>query len=256
MSAYSKEPLHFLMLPKGYFDKHFVKILEGMPNGNELSYILLKLFAESISHGGYLRYSETKPYTPQMLAAVVRADEATVEAALKAYSDLGISEADGNGTIFFPMVREMTKTTTEGAMQKDSQRTNGGQTADKCPIEYRVLEYRCKMIEQDKTRYKQPGLLTELAKTGFLDEGDLEDPQWDSLLDGWVSKKGIVDLKIKLKYIIGTISSIRKLENPDKEGKPIFRRVVREGMMPESKFGWLAAALNSNFAENEDGKPF
>ena len=54
-----------------------------------------------------------------------------MEAALKAYSDLGISEADGNGTIFFPMVREMTKTTTEGAMQKDAQRTNGGQTSDR-----------------------------------------------------------------------------------------------------------------------------
>jgi len=32
--------------------------------------------------------------------------------------------------------------------------------------------------------------------------------------------------------------------------------MVREADMPESKFAWLSAALRSNFAENEDGKPF
>lgn len=66
MAEYSKEKLFFLKLPKDFFDKYYVKIIEGMPNGKDYLIMLLKLMCESISHGGYLRFSEEVAYWHQL----------------------------------------------------------------------------------------------------------------------------------------------------------------------------------------------
>ena len=58
MGEYSKERKFFLKLPKEFFNSYWVKILEGMPNGQSYLLMYMKLMCDSISYGGYLRFSE------------------------------------------------------------------------------------------------------------------------------------------------------------------------------------------------------
>ena len=46
MGEYSKERKFFLKLPKEFFNSYWVKILEGMPNGQSYLLMYMKLMCE------------------------------------------------------------------------------------------------------------------------------------------------------------------------------------------------------------------
>lgn len=145
MAEYSKERLYFLKLPSDFFAGHKIRILESMPNGVRYESMLLKLMCESISHGGYLRFSEGKPYTPEMIAAITGIDKKSAREGLEALKSLELIEDTEEGSIFIPCVPKMVSSTTEGADRKrtsrgqkgDKQGTKGGQMSTECPPEYR-----------------------------------------------------------------------------------------------------------------------
>lgn len=145
MSEYSREPLYFVKMPKGFFDQHWVKILEGMKDGDRCLLFYLKLMCESIGHGGYLRYSEEKPYDGAMIAAVTGVSPKFAEKALETLKMLGLAEITETGTILLPKVGEMVIKTTRGADTKaDKRRTKGGQKEEKNSpdIRYKNLDIR------------------------------------------------------------------------------------------------------------------
>lgn len=98
---------YWLKLKDDFFQSHTIRILEGMPNGKEYAYFLLKLMAESISHEGRLRVSEAIPYNEEMLSSLTNTNIDIVRSAIKAFEALGVLEIMDDGTYFFTQVQKM-----------------------------------------------------------------------------------------------------------------------------------------------------
>lgn len=253
MAEYSKEKLYFLKLPKDFFDKYYVKIIEGMPNGKDYLIMLLKLMCESISHGGYLRFSEEVAYTPEMIASVTNTNIDIVRSGLKVFKDLHLMTDTPSGTMYFSIVEKMTaKPITIGAMKKAEVRERG-QKGDICPpyIRDKSLDSISLEIKQDLTRYKQPSLLQILLDFGFLKTDELTDDQFDDFLDQCVANYDLVNVKIKERYVLKTISHMVDTGRTDKSEKPIFRWQVSKDQMPENRYKWFTAAMSNNLRKEE-----
>lgn len=122
MAEYNKEQLFYLKLNKGFFDQHYIKILETQPNGDKYVLFLVKLMCESISHNGYLRFNESIPYDENMLASITRTDIDVVRSAIKIFEVMDIIEFTPDKTLFIKGVPLLTTNTTKGAEKKAEQR--------------------------------------------------------------------------------------------------------------------------------------
>jgi len=100
--------LYWLKLKRDFFKRHDMVILNAAEKGSELVLIFLKLMAESLDHDGRLRFSDSVPYTPQYLSYVVGTDEKTMEYALETYKSLELIELLEDGTLYIPMVKDVT----------------------------------------------------------------------------------------------------------------------------------------------------
>lgn len=107
----------WLKLQKDFFKRHDVKIIEAMPNGIEIAYLYIKLLAESITHDGRLRFSETVPYTNKMLSAVLCTDEEIVNQAIDIFISLNLVEILEDQTIYMTELQNMV-----GCETKDAER--------------------------------------------------------------------------------------------------------------------------------------
>ena len=61
---------YWLKLQKDFFKRHDIRIIENMPNGKDYVLFYLKLLCESTSHDGNLRFSDTIPYSEDMLSTI------------------------------------------------------------------------------------------------------------------------------------------------------------------------------------------
>ena len=130
---------YWLKLKKDFFKRHDIMIIESMPNGNLICHFYLKLIVESIDHEGELRFSETKPYTPEMLSSVFRMDVEIVKLALKTLQDFELVKVTEDGTIIVEKLASMVGYESEWARKKaewrdkkDNERTNEDNVL-KCP---------------------------------------------------------------------------------------------------------------------------
>ena len=98
---------YWLKLRKDFFQSQQIRILEGMPNGKEYAYFLLKLMAESISAEGKLRLTDTIPYSEEMLAALTNTNIDIVRAAVQAFQALGLVQLMDDGTYYMTEVEKM-----------------------------------------------------------------------------------------------------------------------------------------------------
>lgn len=98
---------YWLKLRKDFFQSQQIRILEGMPNGKEYAYFLLKLMAESISAEGRLRLTDTIPYSEEMLAALTNTNVDIVRAAAQAFQALGLVQLMDDGTYYMTEVEKM-----------------------------------------------------------------------------------------------------------------------------------------------------
>lgn len=158
MSEYKHDKLYFLKLPKGFFKRHDMLILEAMPNGKEYSLFYLKMILESLDHNGYLRYNELIPYNAEMLAAVTNTNIDIVRVAVKTLEQMQLIEVLDDQTIYMQKVAEMTISTTEGALKRSEQRENkqlqlddGRQKDDKCHPDGRQKGNKCPPEYRDKS---------------------------------------------------------------------------------------------------------
>ena len=93
---------YWLKMRRDFFKRHDLQILENLPDGKELVLFYVKLLVESVDHGGALRYSETKPYTPEMLATITNTTPEFAAQALEILADLDFIKDDTDGTILLP----------------------------------------------------------------------------------------------------------------------------------------------------------
>ena len=93
---------YWLKLPRDFFKRHDVRILESMPDGKAYVLLYIKMLAESVDHDGALRFSDTIPYTADMIAALTETDKETTAAALDAMKSLNLITIDDDGTIILP----------------------------------------------------------------------------------------------------------------------------------------------------------
>lgn len=136
MSSLDNKKYFWLKLEKDFFKKHDIEIVEAMPNGKDYILFYLKLLCESISHEGRLRFSDTIPYSEDMLSTITRTNVDIVRSAIKIFSELKMIEVLDDGTLYLNEVQKMIGNETYGAQRKR---------------EYRSKE---KMLEYEPTKNK------------------------------------------------------------------------------------------------------
>lgn len=138
---------YWLKLKRDFFKRHDIRIIEKMPDGNGKEYVLfyLKLMSESVDHEGYLRFSESIPYSNEMLASLTDTNIGIVESAMALFQELGMVTIEEDLTIFVNGVVKLIGSETGWAEKKRKQRQSEDKEgtlspdcpkmSSKCPIE-------------------------------------------------------------------------------------------------------------------------
>lgn len=283
MAEYSKEKLYFLKMPKDFFQGHYMRALEGVPNGRDYELMYLKLMLESTAYNGWLRLSEGVAYSETMIAGITNTPLDTVRVGLKVLEGFGLVTRNNDGSLFLPQVPELTGFTTEGAERRKGQRERqlsmkrgqlGDTEGDKCrPLVTQeikrtrdldrnknsmgtpnvVHQESSSLIKPDITGLKQKALCEMLVEAGYVREEDLQDPQWDDFLDECVREHKYVNTKIKLEYFIARTCHMRKV-GEDEYGNGIVRREFRYESEPiQKRFCYMVAAMQEAFDRMDGG---
>jgi len=91
---------YYLKVKENFYDTEEMIILQNMKDGYLYSDILMKLYLRSLKNEGKLMFKDVIPYTPEVLAQVVRHQVGTVEKALQIFQKLGLIEVLDNGAIY------------------------------------------------------------------------------------------------------------------------------------------------------------
>lgn len=91
---------YYLKLKENFFDSDEMILLESVPDGYRYSNILLKMYLRSLKYEGRLMLSGKIPYSPEMLATVVRQPVGVVKEALKIFQELGLVSVLDTGAIY------------------------------------------------------------------------------------------------------------------------------------------------------------
>ena len=110
---------YYLKLKDNFYDSEQMIILQNMQDGYLYSDILMKLYLRSLKTDGKLMFNNLIPYTPNVLAQVVRHQVGTVEKALKVFQELGLIEILSNGAIYMLDIQNFIgKSSTEADRQR------------------------------------------------------------------------------------------------------------------------------------------
>lgn len=112
----------WLRLKKDFFKRHDIQIIESMKNGKEFILFYLKLMCESVDHEGYLKFSETIPYTEEMLATITKTNLKTVKAAIQVFTQFGMMNVLEDGTFYMKEAEKNIGYETEWAKKKRNYR--------------------------------------------------------------------------------------------------------------------------------------
>lgn len=170
MSDNDKKRYYWLKLQRDFFKRHDIKIIEDMPNGKDYVIFYLKLLCESITHEGYLRFSDTIPYSPQMLATITNTNVDIVKSAIELFSNLDMINILDDGTYHMMEVQNMIGSETGNAQRKRAYRNNKnnqiGTSVGQCPLEKEIELDKEKDIDKDKDKDKKNkvSLFKEYAK--------------------------------------------------------------------------------------------
>ena len=97
----------WLKMRRDFFKRHDIRIIESLPDGKEIVLFYVKLLAESVDHDGALRFSESLPYTPEMLATITDTTPDFAAQALETLARLDLLKDETDGTIVLPKAREL-----------------------------------------------------------------------------------------------------------------------------------------------------
>lgn len=78
----SAKRYYWLKMPRNFFKRHDIRIVESLPEGRAVAYFYLKLLVESVDHDGELRFNSAVPYDADMLATITNTPAEIVKTAL------------------------------------------------------------------------------------------------------------------------------------------------------------------------------
>lgn len=110
---------YWIKLEKDFFKRHDIRIVEAMPNGKDYILFYLKLLCESVSHEGYLRFSQTIPYNEDMLATITNTNVDVVRTAIKVFSELNMMKFMDDGTLYLEQVQKMITSSSGQSLRKN-----------------------------------------------------------------------------------------------------------------------------------------
>ena len=147
---------YYLKLKDNFYDSEQLIILQNMQDGYLYSDILMKLYLRSLKTEGKLMFNNIIPYTPQVLAQVVRHQVGTVEKALKIFKELGLIEVLDNGVIYMLDIQNFIgKSSTDGDRKRlyrskiNEEKQAIGQMSDIRPPEIEIEIEKEIEIERD-----------------------------------------------------------------------------------------------------------
>ncbi len=88
-----------LQLREDFFDSEEIKIIESLPNGYLYLNILLKLYLLGLKNNGRLIFKGAIPYSPEMIASIIRHDVNTVNKALEIFQNMQLIEVSEDGIV-------------------------------------------------------------------------------------------------------------------------------------------------------------
>lgn len=103
----SDKKYYWLKLQKDFFKRHDIRIVEAMQNGKDYILFYLKLLLESVTHEGSLRFSDTIPYSEEMLSTITNTNIDVVRAAMGVFKQLGMIEVLEDSTILMNEIETM-----------------------------------------------------------------------------------------------------------------------------------------------------
>ena len=203
---------YYLKLKDNFYDSEEMIILQNMPDGYLYSDILLKLYLRSLKNEGKLMFKDVIPYTPTVLAQVVRHQVGTVEKALDIFQKLGLVEMLDNGAIFMTDIQNFIgKSSTEADRIRDY-RTKIKQEELKCTNVQLLNDKSTPEIEKEIDIEKKIKIETDtdVAKiTKFYEENiGLLTPTTADLLFSYLD-----DMKVDLIIEAIKIASIANIRN-------------------------------------------
>lgn len=122
MADNDKKKYYWLKLQNDFFKRHEIKVVEAMPNGKDYVLFYLKLLCESTSHNGELRFSDTIPYSLEMLSAITNTNIDIIKSAIQIFQKLEMMDVYDDGTIFMLEVENMLGIETGSAIRKRAYR--------------------------------------------------------------------------------------------------------------------------------------
>ena len=156
MAFYDNRKFYWLKLKRDFFKRHDIRVIEALPNGKDYVLFYLKLLLESVDHEGRLRFSDTIPYSEEMLSTITNTNIDIVRSAIKLFQELDMVEILDDKTIFMTEVGALIGCQSVGATKKqnqrlkaakqtqkiegknavkDTERIKSRQKVDKCPLE-------------------------------------------------------------------------------------------------------------------------
>lgn len=233
---------YYLKLKDDFYESEEMILLQNMPDGYLYSDILLKLYLRSLKNEGKLMFKGIIPYTPEVLAQVVRHQVGTVEKALSIFQKLGLIEVLDDGAIYMLDIQNFIgKSSTEADRirtyrtridkEKKIGCTNVQQKYDKCTPEIE----KEKEIEIDTEIEKDiedtpAGDAPKPKKETFanLIKGYTENPELITALEAFVEMrkkmKGFTTYALKL-----ALGKLDKLASDDASKTAIVNQSIERG---------------------------
>ncbi|MCQ2770307.1 MAG: phage replisome organizer N-terminal domain-containing protein [Clostridia bacterium] len=231
MAEYNNSKFYWLKLKDDFFKRPDIKIIKSMKNGKDFVLFYIQLLLESISHEGYLRFSDSIPYSEDMLSALTDTDIDTVHLAMKTFIELDLIEILDDLTIFLKETQKIIGSSTISAEKKQEQirkrverkqqkRDDGGTKVEIFPPE---IDIRDKEIKSLDNRVKNEENIHECITPPTVEEVKAYCIERNNNIDaqhfvdynearGWELKKGV-----KMKDWKATI---RLWEQNEKDVKP------------------------------------
>lgn len=170
----SEKRYYWLKLQKDFFKRNDIQVVESMPNGKDYVLFYLKLLCEATSEEGRLRFSETIPYSPEMLSTITKTNVDIVRSAIKVFKELGMIDVLDDGTYYMTEVEKMIGSETKWAQYKRGKKQEIGKIpieSKKSPIEIDIEKEIDKEIDinkEEKIPYKEIiDCLNKFAKTNY-----------------------------------------------------------------------------------------
>ena len=144
---------YYLKLKDTFFDDERIKILESMPNGIYYSNLLLKLYLRSLKNNGKLTFTETIPYSLEMISTITNINIDTVRTGINILIELQFIDKLNNGKMFMSEIQNFIgQSSTEGDRKRlyrkeiEKLMLPSGQMSDERPPEIEIE----KDIEKEK----------------------------------------------------------------------------------------------------------